>query len=794
MSLIPPSPYSAIPSPQYYKLPYYPNRMAGDGNSYTSPIPSAQSRAYLPNSTMAPIYDSNPVSSSSSTGKNIISAYLNNPGWAASALALGATITSAGLIAYNSLIGKPKQTATTEARNEQAKEASADTLMEEETEAQNEPELSALQTQAETESLEAVSRDQVNHNSSQSNSTASQTATELVKPKTSSPASIYKRLMNTPATIHHAKSVFLPEIPNLLSESSVAFHILQKLFLQSISHKKEDGNIKLFLGAESAVLRDGFSWLGDMLLLLGKPVDVIVYSEIEKTGLSTLVNTGLTGGKAFMMPNALITLHASNNIIDRTQEHFKIQTAKRLSDQSLNSLASLVMKKSGATNRELVLQDLKAMQGNKTWNALQALYYGKSGLIDGILVGHEQVITRSALDRHLKRNNIKTPDQIEDFLKNPINIEKIPTQLVRKAFPASLPVRAGSNYTPMNSSYLMEENTKEKEPVLYTPASKPLLPDKQNTGNGLAAANPSKIKKRMSLNDEDFTSFAVDFPGAKFKSILINDNIFYGEPVTPKLIGKLCDALVALNDKKLQQGSSQHINLYLQSPGGNISSEKMFLNTVPSIETKVNIIAVGLVASAAAGMLSGASGLRLALPQASIMIHEPSLNTMGDMSSEYFEDNAKLIASKTGRPFKEVLEDQKREYYMNPLEALCYGPKGFIDGILVDGQHIITRDGVIAYLVEKMGSKQAAENYIEEKLFQLRNPTTNRNQKLNDKDPFANPVYTIQEVAKRNVKTLGQDKGFLNSGPDLKNAYFEQMNMNDRPQFKIQLKIGGAGN
>jgi ATP-dependent Clp protease protease subunit len=625
------------------------------------------------------------------------------------------------------------------------------------------------------------------------NQTTKEPSKATQQPKTDTPNFQYDSILSQPATIHHSRSVFLPEIPDPTTGGSFAFNILQNLFLQTLSNKPEEGNIKLFLGSESAVLRDGFSWLGDMLPLLGKPVDVIASSKIGKTGLSTLVNTGATGGKAFMMPNAKIILYASNNITNRTQAHFQIQTEKRLSDQSLNSLATLIMHKSGEKNREQVLQDLKTVQGDKTWNALQALYYGESGLIDGILIKGSWIITRPVLERYLVRNRIKTPEQIEDFLKDPANIEKIPAQRIADVFPESISSKAMSNYTPINPAYMKEKPQKEQEVILYrqSPKNPTTLLDSSDTGEGVSNVIRSSIPKRLFLTEKKSDSFAFDIPGAKHKSILMNDNIFYGEAVSPKLIGELSNTLIALNDKKTQQGSTQHIQLYLQSPGGSIDGEKMFMDSIQSINTPVDIIAVGLVASAAASMLVGATGLRLALPQASIMIHEPSLNVLGDMSSEYFEDNAKLISYKTGRPFKEVLEDQKREYYMNPLEALCYGPKGFIDGIPVDGQHIITRKEVVAYLVEKLGSKKAAEHYIEEKLFQLRNPSLSRHQRLNDeKDPFSNPVHTIQEIAKRNTKTLGHDQGYERSGADIKGKYFEQINICEKPQIRIDVKLG----
>lgn len=125
------------------------------------------------------------------------------------------------------------------------------------------------------------------------------------------------------------------------------------------------------------------------------------------------------------------------------------------------------------------------------------------------------------------------------------------------------------------------------------------------------------------------------------------------------------------------------ISLYINSPGGSVSSALAIYDTMNYIKCDVNTICIGMAASAAAFLLSsGTKGKRFALPNSEIMIHQPLGGAQGQASDiaihadHILKTKKKLnsiLSANTGQPLSKVEKDTDRDYFMSADEALSYG-------------------------------------------------------------------------------------------------------------------------
>jgi ATP-dependent Clp protease protease subunit len=125
------------------------------------------------------------------------------------------------------------------------------------------------------------------------------------------------------------------------------------------------------------------------------------------------------------------------------------------------------------------------------------------------------------------------------------------------------------------------------------------------------------------------------------------------------------------------------IYLYINSPGGSVTSTMAMYDTIQFIKPDVATVCVGLAASGGAMLLlSGAKGKRYALPNSRIMIHQPLGGAQGQvsdleiMTKEYLrtkENLNKLIAKHTGQKLEKVISDTDRDFFMSAEEAKKYG-------------------------------------------------------------------------------------------------------------------------
>ena len=172
-------------------------------------------------------------------------------------------------------------------------------------------------------------------------------------------------------------------------------------------------------------------------------------------------------------------------------------------------------------------------------------------------------------------------------------------------------------------------------------------------------------------------------------SRLLKDRIILlNETITDQTAASITAQLMYLNmeDKK------KAITMYINSPGGSVSAGFAIYDMMKNIEAPVITIANGMVASMAAFLLSaGDKGMRYAMPNSTIMIHQPLGGAKGQASDIEIEAKEILrmkdlligiIAENSGQPIEKVKEDCERDHFLTAQEALEYG--------LID--KVVTRD------------------------------------------------------------------------------------------------------
>ena len=131
------------------------------------------------------------------------------------------------------------------------------------------------------------------------------------------------------------------------------------------------------------------------------------------------------------------------------------------------------------------------------------------------------------------------------------------------------------------------------------------------------------------------------------------------------------------------QDTDKDIQFYINSPGGSVTAGMAIFDTMNFIKSDVSTICVGMAASMGAFLLAaGAKGKRLALPNAEIMIHQPSGGTRGQATDIQIQAEHilklkdrlnRILAENCGKPVEQVALDTERDYFMSPDEALAYG-------------------------------------------------------------------------------------------------------------------------
>ncbi|PIT88748.1 MAG: ATP-dependent Clp endopeptidase, proteolytic subunit ClpP [Candidatus Magasanikbacteria bacterium CG10_big_fil_rev_8_21_14_0_10_36_32] len=164
-----------------------------------------------------------------------------------------------------------------------------------------------------------------------------------------------------------------------------------------------------------------------------------------------------------------------------------------------------------------------------------------------------------------------------------------------------------------------------------------------------------------------------------FSRLLQDRIIFLGGPIDDAVANLVIAQMLFLDN----QNPDKDIKLYINSPGGSVTSGMAIYDTMQFLKSDVSTICVGMAASMAAVLLAaGAKGKRLALPNAEVMIHQ----VMGGMEGQASDIKIhaeriikmkdrlnKILAKHTGQPMPTIEKDTDRDYFINPTEAKKYG-------------------------------------------------------------------------------------------------------------------------
>ena len=173
-------------------------------------------------------------------------------------------------------------------------------------------------------------------------------------------------------------------------------------------------------------------------------------------------------------------------------------------------------------------------------------------------------------------------------------------------------------------------------------------------------------------------------------SRLLKDRIiFLGEEVNDTTASLVVAQLLFL----AEEDPEKDINLYINSPGGVVTAGLAIYDTMQYVKPDVSTICIGMAASMGAFLLAGgAKGKRFALPNAEIMIHQPSGGARGQATDiRIHAENIlrtkkrlnEILAANTGKPYEVIEQDTERDNFMTAEEAKAYG---LIDDVLTKPQ------------------------------------------------------------------------------------------------------------
>jgi len=163
-------------------------------------------------------------------------------------------------------------------------------------------------------------------------------------------------------------------------------------------------------------------------------------------------------------------------------------------------------------------------------------------------------------------------------------------------------------------------------------------------------------------------------------SRLLKDNIiFLGTPIDDQIANLIVAQLLFLE----AEDPEKDINLYINSPGGSVTAGLAIYDTMQFIRPDVTTICVGMCASMGALLLTaGAKGKRFALPNASILIHQPSGGMQGQATDVRIHEEelirireltSQILAKHTGQDMETIERDVERDRYLSAIRAKEYG-------------------------------------------------------------------------------------------------------------------------
>jgi ATP-dependent Clp protease, protease subunit len=170
--------------------------------------------------------------------------------------------------------------------------------------------------------------------------------------------------------------------------------------------------------------------------------------------------------------------------------------------------------------------------------------------------------------------------------------------------------------------------------------------------------------------------------------------IFLGDVIEDHLANLVIAQLLFLES----EDPEKDISLYINSPGGQVTSGLAIYDTMQYLRAPVSTICIGMAASMAAVLLAaGAKGKRYGLPNSRIMVHQGSGGFRGNAPDAVIQmreweflvkRNHEILAKHTGQPLEKVVRDTDRDYFMSPEEARDYG--------IIDAVYNLPGDSLIA--------------------------------------------------------------------------------------------------
>jgi ATP-dependent Clp protease protease subunit len=171
------------------------------------------------------------------------------------------------------------------------------------------------------------------------------------------------------------------------------------------------------------------------------------------------------------------------------------------------------------------------------------------------------------------------------------------------------------------------------------------------------------------------------------KKFLEKRKVFMWGPVMDASARDVVNRLMYLESDK----PGEEITLYINSPGGVVTSGMVIYDTIQMISSPVSTVCMGLAASMGSILLSvGAKGRRFIYPSGRVMIHQPSIGGLIQGAATDIaihakeivktkEMGARILAENCGQPFEKIMKDFDRDYWMDASESVEYG---IVDGIL----------------------------------------------------------------------------------------------------------------
>ncbi|MDR3642491.1 MAG: ATP-dependent Clp protease proteolytic subunit [Candidatus Doudnabacteria bacterium] len=168
--------------------------------------------------------------------------------------------------------------------------------------------------------------------------------------------------------------------------------------------------------------------------------------------------------------------------------------------------------------------------------------------------------------------------------------------------------------------------------------------------------------------------------GYDIYSRLLKDRvIFLGEPIDDAVANTVIAQLLFLD----AENSKEDIKIYINSPGGSVTSAMALYDTMQHIKADVSTICIGQAASAAAVLLAcGAKGKRFSLPNARVLIHQVMGGAEGQQKDVEIQAREmmriknqinSILSKHTGQPISKIEKDSDRDYFMTAEEAKKYG-------------------------------------------------------------------------------------------------------------------------